>query len=321
MDAVTDPFQAVRPLLLRVEEGLRDALATGGSQVSELATHLLAGGKRLRPALVVLSGNAVGAKEDALVPAAIACEIIHMATLVHDDLIDASDRRRGVPTVHAKWGVPMSVLIGDHLFARGFSILSAHGDPRLVRVMSDVVSVTCAGEIDEIQAQWDPEVTVEGYRRRVHGKTGYFIAECCRMGALAGQAPVEWTSALGAYGASVGDCFQIVDDLLDLTATAEALGKPTGSDLRAGVYTLPVAWALGGPDGPALRRLLARRPVGDDTVDQVRALLERSGALEYAAGQALALVEQAVASLRVLPAGPAREALAELAVELAHRVR
>lgn len=320
-EAVVDPFAAVRPGLIRVDEALRQALTAADDQVGELGSHLLAGGKRLRPALVLLSGALSGADAEALLPVAAACEIIHMATLVHDDLIDAASRRRGRPTVHAKWGLAESVLIGDHLFARAFSMLAATGDPRVVRVMSDVVARTCAGEIEEVAAQWDPGVTVEGYFSRVRGKTGFFIAECCRVGAIVGDAPVEWLGALEAYGNAVGDCFQVVDDLLDLTASPEVLGKPTGSDLRAGVYTLPVVWALTGDRGPELRRLLARRPVNDQAVAQILALLEESGALAHAARQALTLAESAEAALAALPAGPEQLALASLARALVHRVR
>jgi heptaprenyl diphosphate synthase len=319
--AAPDPFAPVRRGLAAVEDLLRETLGHEIAVVGELGAHLLGGGKRLRPALVLLSGAAVGTATERLVPVAAACELTHMATLVHDDVVDASDRRRGVPTVHAKWGVPMSVLIGDHLFARGFALLAAEGDPRIVRVMSDVVSATCTGEIDEVASQWDCDATsLEDYRRRVRGKTGYFIAECCRLGALSGRAPAEWTEALLAYGREVGDCFQIVDDLLDLTASPEVLGKPTGSDLRSGVYTLPVVWTLRGAYGPELRRLLQQRPVGDSVVGAVRDLLERAGALRHTAEVAEGMAREAQAALEALPRSPHREALAALAQELVRRV-
>ena len=320
-ETIVDPFAAVRPGLLRVDEALRQALAGSGALVGELGTYLLGGGKRLRPALVLLTGEMTGAVIEDLLPVATACEIIHMATLVHDDLIDASDRRRGRPTVHAKWGLAESVLIGDHLFARGFSLLAATGDPRVVQVMSDIVARTCAGEIEEVAAQWDLDVTPEGYRARVRGKTGFFIAECCRLGGIVGNASEEWLTALAQYGASVGDCFQIVDDLLDLTASPDVLGKPTGSDLRAGVYTLPVVWALAGKRGPELRRLLARRPVDDQVVADVVRLLEATGALAHAAQEATKLGARAQEALSVLPSSPQLDTLASLAQALVHRVR
>ena len=315
-----DVFATVAPGLARVEERLHGELGEAEGMLSTLGTHLLAGGKRLRPALVLLSGALSGASLERLVPVAAACEIVHMATLVHDDLVDASDRRRGLPTVHAKWGVPMSVLIGDHLFAKAFAILAAEGDPVVVRLMSDVVSHTCAGEIEEISTAWDLDVSLEGYMGRVEGKTGYFIGACCRMGAAVGGAPAAVVEALGAYGLGVGDCYQVVDDLLDLTANEGVLGKPIGSDLRAGVYTLPVVWALHGTHGAELRRLLSERPVSDAGVVAVRQLLERSGALAHAAQQALTLARQAQGALEVLPQGAQRDALHRLADELTRRV-
>jgi heptaprenyl diphosphate synthase len=316
-----DLFAPIRAELLAVEERLRRELGEEGALVGELGTHLLSGGKRLRPALVLLSGSLVGVPAEALVPVASACEIVHMATLVHDDLIDDSDLRRGLPTVHAKWGLPMSVLIGDHLFAKAFSLLAAQGDPEVVRVLSDVVARTCVGEIEEVQAQWDLDGSLEDYHRRVRGKTGYFIAECCRLGAIVGRAPQKWMDALGAYGREVGDCFQIVDDVLDLTASAEELGKPTGSDLRSGVYTMPILWALRTRDGPELRRLLAERPLPDSAVAAVREVLHRSGALRHSLEIATAMARRAQAALEALPERPARAVLWSLAEELAHRAR
>lgn len=316
----SDMFSSVRPALGAVDEWIRRQLGHESALVGELGTHLLGGGKRLRPALVLLSGMAVGADAERLVPVAAACEIIHMATLVHDDLIDESDRRRGIPTVHVKWGVPMSVLIGDHLFAKGFSTLAAFGDPTVVRLMSEVVSRTCAGEIEEIQSQWDLDATSEGYFRRVYAKTGFFIAECCRMGAVVAGAAPEVEEALATYGREVGDCFQVVDDLLDLTASETVLGKPTGSDLRSGVFTLPVLRAMGGEHGPAIRRILADRPVGDAGVAAVVELLRGSGVLEEAAAHAVGMARRGQAALAVLPESPQRQALLALADELTHRV-
>jgi len=316
----SDLFASVRTPLAAVDEYIHRQLGHQSELVGEMGTHLLGGGKRLRPALVLLSGLAVGADAQRLVPVAAACEIIHMATLVHDDLIDESDRRRGVPTVHAKWGVPKSVLIGDHLFAKGFSTLASLGDPAVVRLMSEVVSRTCAGEIEEIQAQWDLDATVEAYFRRVHAKTGFFIAECCRMGAVVGRAAAAAEEALATYGREVGDGFQVVDDVLDLTASAAVLGKPTGSDLRAGVLTLPVIRAIRGAHGPTVRRLLAERPLGDHVVAALSDLLRREGMLDEAAATVVAMARRAQAALGGVPDTPQRQALFGLAEELAHRV-
>ena len=318
--APADPFEPVRPALDAVGAFIDRELSRQGVAFVEMGRHLLVGGKRLRPALVLLCGALFGADPEPIVPVAAACEIIHMATLVHDDLIDASETRRGVPAVHSKWGTAASVLLGDHLFAMGFSVLAAYGDPAIVRLMSDVVSLTCAGEIDEQRAQWDLEGTEEAYFRRIHAKTGHFIAQCCRAGGMLARAPQAAIEALARYGAEVGTCFQLVDDLLDFTADEHLLGKPTGSDLRVGVYTLPVVWALSGPGRDALRALLLQRPVDDGLVEAVASLLRAGGALEHAAGSALAAARRAQAALGAVPASVYREHLYCLAEELVHRV-
>ncbi len=318
--APVDPFAPVRPALDLVGSFIDHELSQRGIAFEEMGRHLLVGGKRLRPALVLLCGGLFGAELTPMVPVAAACEIIHMATLVHDDLIDGSETRRGVPAVHVKWGTASSVLLGDHLFATGFSILADHGDPAIVRLMSDVVSRTCAGEIDEMRAQWDLGGSEEAYLERIYAKTGHFIAQCCRAGALLAGAPAPAVESVTRYGAEVGTCFQLVDDLLDFTADERALGKPTGSDLRAGVYTLPVVWALAGPGGDELRALLVRRPVDDGLVAAVASVLQASGALEHATRRALAAARRAQAALSQLPPGVHREHLHNLAEELAHRV-
>jgi heptaprenyl diphosphate synthase len=318
---VRDPFAPVRPSLDAVEAYIERGLSESGLALGEMGKHLLlSGGKRLRPALVLLCGGLFGGDTERMVPVAAACEIIHMATLVHDDLIDCSEVRRGVPSVHAKWGAPASVLVGDHLFAKGFSILAAQGDPAIVRLMSDVVSRTCAGEIEQLRSLWRLDITEATYLERVYAKTGYFIEECCRMGALLGRASPSQTAAVAGYGAEVGTCFQLVDDLLDLTASERVLGKPTGSDLRTGVFTLPVVWALSGPYGGDLRALLERRPFGDEQVRAVREVLRVSGALDYAARAALAMARRAQGNLEGLPGSVHRDVLYALAEDLAHRV-
>ena len=318
--AAVDPFYPVRPVLDLVDAFIVRELSRHGELMGEMSKHLLGGGKRLRPALVVLCGGMFGAEVDRMVPVAAAAEIIHMATLVHDDLIDDTSTRRGLQAVHARWGARASVLAGDHLFAKGFSILAAEGDPEVVRLMSDVVSVTCAGEVDELQAQWDVNGSEEAYLKRIRAKTGHFIAQCCALGAVLGRAAPGAAAAAAAYGADIGTCFQLVDDLLDFTADEGVLGKPVGSDLRGGVYTLPVVLALAGAAGPALRQLLVRRPVDDLLVSEVKGLLQSSGALAHAAGRALAMARHAQGVLDRLPAGMHRELLHHLAEELAHRV-
>ena len=310
----------VREDLLRVDEAIAVALQAVGPLTGEVAVHLLqAGGKRLRPALVLMAGGCAGADPAALIPVAAAAEIVHMATLVHDDMVDGSGLRRGTPTVHAKWGEATGVLAGDYLFARGFTMLAETGNNRVVRIMADVVSRMCAGEIRELSEQWQA-CDEAAYLDRIDAKTAYFIAECCRLGAVAAGAPARVEEALAAYGSAVGLSFQITDDLLDLTGSAEALGKPAGADLRAGVVTLPVIHALHhAPEADEILSMLAARRVDDDEVERVRDIAERAGSVSYARTRAVELAREAQARLVGLPASVARDTLSSLAAYLVER--
>jgi heptaprenyl diphosphate synthase len=317
-----DPFRPVRAALERVEAAIRGHLSTDDRMLQDVSTHLRdGGGKRLRPALVLLSGRAAGAPAEALCEVASAVEIIHMATLVHDDMVDGAAVRRGVPTVHAKWGQDVSVLLGDYLFAKGFGILSSQGNNRVVRIMSDVVFRMCAGEIRELVEQWDAGLGEAAYFSRVEAKTAYFIAECCRLGAVVAGAPQPVEESLALYGAAVGLSFQIIDDVLDLVASPETLGKPAGADLRAGVVTLPVLYALDhSPDAASLRSVLESRRVGDAEVALARNLIQRCGAVEYAYRRAAELAREAQVALEAaVDPSPARAALAGLAQHLIGR--
>jgi heptaprenyl diphosphate synthase len=313
-------FLGVRGELARVEETIALALQADGPLTGEWSTHLMqGGGKRLRPALVLLAGGAAGADPASLLPLAAAAEIVHMATLVHDDIVDGSNLRRGLPTVHARWGEAAGVLVGDYLFARGFSMLAETGNNRVVRVMADVVSRMCAGEMREVAEQWQA-CDEAAYFDRIDAKTAYFIAECCRLGGIAAGAPARHEEALAAYGSALGLCFQITDDLLDLTGTAASMGKPAGADLRAGVVTLPVIHALRhSPDADAILAILAARRVGDADVERVRAIAERAGSLEYARACAVRLAREAQDCLETLPPSQARDTLAALAAHLVER--
>ncbi len=314
-------FEDIRPWLQRVEDEIARALQVDDPLIEEVSTHLLrGGGKRLRPALVLLSGAVFTAPGPAHFTVATAAELIHMATLVHDDSIDRSALRRGVPTVNARWGDRVAILTGDYLFARAFSLLAGTGDDRAVGIMADVVFQMCMGEIAQFNQSFDPSSPEGAYLERVNKKTAHFIAECCRAGGLLAGAPEPMTRALRDFGYGVGMGFQIVDDILDLTARADRLGKPIGSDLRSGVITLPVLHALANsPQGRRIAEVVVGGRLGDAEVEEIRALVEEAGGLQYAYQVAERFTREARLALSPLPAGPAREALAALADALIHR--
>ena len=319
--AVLDLFGEIGPDLARVEEELHAQLQSENDVLVELSTHLLrSGGKRLRPALVLLAARPFDYQPDRVVPVAAAVELLHMATLIHDDIVDGADLRRGVPTVNAKWGVGVSVLLGDYLFARAFSILAATGDNRVVRAMADVVFRMSEGELEHSFEAFDLDRAEARYLSHIDKKTATFIGECCRVGAMLGGAGEEWAEALRRYGWSIGMGFQIVDDILDFAGSARELGKPPGTDLQSGVITLPVLYALqSGAQGAELRSLIERRRFDKSALERAVAIVRSSGALENAYQVAMRYIEDAKRMLEALPAGDVRDRLMHIADFVARR--
>lgn len=245
--------------LLRASEKRLAAVVAG--HVTELsgpaAATLAAGGKRLRPLLVFCSAPRGRGREDALVSAATSVELVHMATLVHDDIIDRAVIRRGRPTVAQEQGPDAALRVGDFLFARAFSELTRAGNPRAVQALSEAALELSRGEMLQQAAAHDLELPEEAYLRRCRGKTASLFAVSCRLGAMVGGADRETEDRLAAFGEHVGMAFQIFDDILDLTGSPAATGKRRGTDLREGTVTLPVILALRHePDlAPAIRAL------------------------------------------------------------------
>ena len=264
--------------LLRVEQLL---LETAGSSlhplVSESSTHLIrAGGKRLRPSLVLVCSRAgePGRRETDLAAAAV--ELIHLATLYHDDVIDETETRRGAPTVHSKWGVEVAVLAGDYLFAHG-SALGAEAGHDVPSILARAVADVCEGQIVETAALSEPRRGVDHYMKTIAGKTGALFRASCEMGATTSEAGPEAQAALADYGRNLGLAFQIVDDLLDLIGDPSVTGKIPGTDLKEGVFTLPVLFGVERDEalGSALDR-------GEVELDSVLPALEATGALRAA---------------------------------------
>lgn len=310
-----DVFNEIEQELPLVEESIEDALFTSDSMLSDVSTHLLkAGGKRIRPALVLLSAKFHDYSFDRVLPIATAVELVHMATLVHDDVVDKATTRRGISTVNARWSNQVSVLTGDYLFAKAFSILAQSCDNRVIQIMADVVYEMSRGELRQIETAFDFNQTEEDYFIRIKQKTAYFIAECCRLGALAGGASEADVQALCNYGMGVGLSFQIVDDLLDFMGTARQVGKPVGGDLRGGILTLPVLHGLKHCDeADEIRRLVVTRSLGDEDIRRITEILETSGCFAYSRSRAEELLAGAVAELDAVPSLQTRDTLRVLA--------
>jgi heptaprenyl diphosphate synthase len=283
--------------ILRVEDLIRSVAGSSlHPLVAEPALHLIkAGGKRLRPALVLLSSRAgeAGRRETDLAAAAV--EMVHLATLYHDDVIDETETRRGVPTTHAKWGVEVAVLAGDYLFACGCA-LGADAGGEVPGVLARAIARVCEGQIVETANLNDPRRPVDDYVDTIRAKTAELFRASCELGAATSDAATERRATLVRYGQNFGLAFQIIDDLLDLVGDPAATGKVPGTDLREGVFTAPVLLAC-----ERDASLAAKLEGGVRDLDELLPAIRASGGLEAALELAGRYAEQARTALDGLP--------------------
>jgi geranylgeranyl pyrophosphate synthase len=280
-------------VMTRVEERMVELVSAHGEL---LARHggetITAGGKRLRPLLVCIAAAVPVEESDALVRAAVAVELVHAATLVHDDVIDGADLRRGRPTVVAAGGRLLALATGDLLFSRAFAELAAGDKIEPIRILSAAASALASGELMQRDDAWNSHVGQERYLDRCRLKTGVLFRASCELGALAGGAPID---GLGRFGEGIGIAFQLLDDVLDVTGPAERTGKLRGTDLLDGTVTLPLIEAR--KRDPELARLDLRSVETADHAAAVCDQIEASGALDFARDHALAVVADAKAGL------------------------
>jgi octaprenyl-diphosphate synthase len=322
------PFlDLIAPDLEAVEERLRSEIISEVRKVQALGGHVLsAGGKRLRPAMVSLAARAINPEPDVerVVLVGAAVELVHMATLVHDDVIDNTSTRRGLPTANAVYGNGVAVIAGDFLLARAMKVLAADGDLRLMRIVSEVTVEMSEGEVMEVLATGDPSISREHYELILLKKTAAFVQGCCRCGAVLGGATEEQETALGEFGRHVGLAFQVADDLLDYTGDPAATGKPVGSDLREGRATLPFLLGLERAQSEERDRLLsafANPELDGAEMSCIVSLLERCGVFEDVRKAARTHVDRAAAALTLLPPTRARDCLQALMDYVVHRDR
>ncbi|GAB6933060.1 polyprenyl synthetase family protein [Calditerricola satsumensis] len=306
--------------LAEVEQDLERALEAPQPLLRESAQHLLkAGGKRLRPLLVLVAGRFGRYDLARLKPIAVALELIHLATLVHDDVIDDAQLRRGRPTVRAKWGDALAMYTGDYIFARSLQVATEVECPRIHQVLSQAVVDMCIGEMVQIRDFFNVHLGLRDYLRRIKRKTALLMAVSAQLGAMAAEAPAQVVRALRAYGHNVGMAFQITDDILDYTGTEETLGKPVGSDLKQGIVTLPALYALAtSPRAGVLREWIATQRVADH-LPEALAIVRDSGGIAFAKELAARYLNRALEALRILPDVPARRTLEAIARFVGHR--
>jgi heptaprenyl diphosphate synthase len=279
-----------------VEDALRDAVRSEDAYLTEVASHLiLAGGKRVRPLFAIASASARGAPDitDEVVRGGVAVELVHLGSLYHDDVIDEAQTRRTVESVNARWGNLTAILAGDFLLARASEIAASLGT-EVAGLLAGTIGRLCEGEVAELRTAYDIGRTEAAYFSAIEGKTASLFATACRIGAIVGGLSRDHVDALTRYGRDYGMAFQIVDDVLDVTATEAELGKPAGHDLVEGVYTLPVLRAL--EFGANLRERLGR-PVEGDELGEALALVRSDGAVTGALATAKEYAANAIAAL------------------------
>ncbi|MBM3469213.1 MAG: polyprenyl synthetase family protein [Armatimonadetes bacterium] len=303
---------------------LRRELASSDPFISGLVDHVLsAQGKLIRPALALLSASACGGADDQRLHLAATVELVHVASLIHDDIIDAADLRRGVPTVNERWGNQIAVLVGDYMFATAFRLASRIRHARVAPALAEASVLMSRSEIMAASPGDRPHEDEARYYAIIEGKTAALFSAACRCGALLAGAPPDAADAMAEFGLRWGVAFQITDDALDLVGDPGLLGKPTGSDASTGKITLPVIAALRNAPGPDRDRLLSmlKRPSDPGSRDEMRGLLVRHGGLRYAMDAAQRSADAAAAALDALPDGPAKASLLRLADFVVARTR
>ncbi len=301
--------------LAAVDAEIRHQLASDVVLVNQVGDYIVGGGgKRLRPLLVVLAARAAGARDSAHIPAAALIEFIHTATLLHDDVVDDSARRRGRETANEAFGNPASVLVGDFLYSRAFQMMAALDSAAVIRVMADATNTIAAGEVMQLMNSGDPDTTEVRYLEVIYRKTARLFEAGAQVAAIVAGAPPAIEEALTRYGKHLGIAFQLIDDALDYRGDADELGKNVGDDLAEGKPTLPLIHALrhGDPDAAAMiRQAIAQG--GTEEQAPIRAVVESTGGLDYTAQLAEDEARKAEAALEAVPASPYRDALAGLA--------
>jgi octaprenyl-diphosphate synthase len=298
-----------------VDRTIQAELDSDVALIRQMGAYIVGGGgKRLRPLLVLLAGRAVGYRGEHLVRLAAVIEFIHTATLLHDDVVDASARRRGRDTANTLWGNPAAVLTGDFLYSRAFQMMVGAGSMRVMEIMADATNTIAEGEVLQLLNCHDATVDEARYLEVVRRKTATLFEAGAHLGAVLGAAPAPVERALAAYGAALGTAFQLVDDLLDYESDPEETGKDLGDDLAEGKPTLPLirAMAVGAPaDAERIRQAIAEGRRED--LAAVLAAVRATDALAYTRAAAERHVEVARTALAPLPASPERRALESLA--------
>jgi len=302
--------------LKKVNQHILDNMKSPVALIPQLAGHIIAsGGKRLRPVLTLASANLCGYTGQRHIGLAACVEFIHTATLLHDDVVDESDLRRGQASANAIWGNEASVLVGDFLFSRSFQLMTADGSLQVLRILSDASAVIAEGEVLQLMTANEPTTTEEAYLEVIRSKTAKLFAAATRIGAVVAERPQAEEEALESYGMNIGIAFQLIDDVLDYSADQLKLGKTVGDDFREGKVTLPVilAYRRGNEEERVFwHRTIAEMDQKDGDLEEAMRLMTSHGTLDDSVDRARHYCSIARDALGIFQNGPTREAMTDL---------
>ncbi len=316
MNVLQTVKELVRDDLVAVDAVIRASMKSAVPLVDQVAEHIIAGGgKRLRPLIVLLAARACGYRGSSHIDAAAFIEFIHTATLLHDDVVDGSERRRGRHTANSVYGNSASVLVGDFVYSRAFQMMAAIGSQRVMEIMSQATNVIAEGEVLQLMNAGDPDTTQQRYLEVIYRKTAKLFESGAEVAAvLAGASPSQ-QRALAEYGKHLGTAYQLIDDVLDYQSDPAERGKNLGDDLAEGKPTLPLIHALRLSEDKAVKQMIrgAIEQGGLDQLEVIVATIESTGALEYTRRLAQDEASQALTALHALPETPCKQGLAALA--------
>ena len=311
--ALAELFEPIRDDLREVEREFARHVQSQVAVIPTIGNYVKeSGGKRIRPAVLLMAARMAGYTGERAVRYASVIEFIHTATLVHDDIIDESELRRGREAAHTRWGNHLTVLFGDFLYLKSMSLALAHDNLEIIRLLCDVTLRIVEGEIYQLTKKGVVDLSEEEHFDIVRRKTAHLFAGCAKIGGMLGPTTREQQDALWEYGFNIGIAFQLVDDLLDFTGVEGEIGKPVGGDLREGKMTLPVIHLLARGDGQAdvlIRKIVSDRDATLDESRELQALLARTRSIDYAHSAASDFGKRAKRALAVFPSGPERDAL------------
>jgi len=317
--AVSLTFEEVKALahadMQAVDEHIRDSLQSDVVLVSQVSQYIVtSGGKRLRPLLVLLAARALGYTGHHQVHAAAIIEFIHTATLLHDDVVDSSARRRGKDTANTVFGNQASVLVGDFLYSRAFQMMVDIGRMRVMQILADATNTIAAGEVMQLMNMHDPDVNEASYRKVIYRKTARLFEAGAQIAAVLADQDTNVEAAMICYGQNLGTAFQLIDDALDYDATPEELGKNLGDDLAEGKPTLPLIYAM--ENCSATEKKMIRGAIeagGLDKMDEIHDVIESTGALDYTAARAQEAADVAINALSSVPESDYKQAMIAIA--------